>query len=121
MAELSMDFPSAASTIPAGSLIRVFGLLADFLLLRDGQTRIDAEVFVAWLRKHQHADQALRIESSPPLLDAIRAMLTEGHGELADRFEAMDEALLRLCEPPGAFATVARAVRPDLALRVLRA
>lgn len=121
MSESSTDPHFEASTIPAGSLIRLLGLLADFLLLRDGQIRIDLDAFVAWLRKHQHADQAERIESSPALVDAIRDMLAEGHGELADRFEAMDEALLRLCEPPGAFAAIMRAARPDLALRVLRA
>lgn len=121
MSASSLDSHFEANTIPAGSLIRLLGLLADFLLLRDGQIRIDLDAFVAWLRTHQHADQADRIESSPALVDAIGDMLAEGHGELADRFEAIDEALLRLCEPPGAFAAIVRAARPDLALRVLRA
>ncbi len=120
MSELITDPHPEANAIPAGSLVRLLGLLADFLLLRDGQVRIDLEAFVVWLRTHEHADQAERIESSPALLDAIREMLAEGHGDLADRFEAIDEALLRLCQPPGAFAAIVRAARPDLALRVLR-
>lgn len=121
-----MSNPSVAPrdethALPAGFLVSLFGLLADFLCLREGQTRIDIYAFLAWLRAHRHADLAQHAESDPILLDAIRNALAEGHGELVTRLEAIDEALLRLCEPPGPFAAIARAARPDLALRILRA
>ena len=112
--------PADAEARPAGFLVSLFGLLADFLFLREGQTRIDLYAFLAWLRQHRHADQAQRIEADPILLEAVRNALAEGHGEIVTRLEALDEALLRLCEPPGPFAAVARAARPDLALRALR-
>lgn len=110
-----------ADPIPAGSLVSLFGLLADFLFLHEGQIRVDLLGFLSWLRRHRHAEQASRIESDPALLEAIGAALAEGHGELLTRLEALDEALLRLCEPPGPFAAIARAARPDLALRILHA
>ncbi|MBS0516579.1 MAG: hypothetical protein JSS16_14035 [Proteobacteria bacterium] len=120
MTQQTMPTPPEADARPAGFLVNLFGLLADFLFLREGQTRIDLYAFLAWLRRHQHADQAQRIEADPALLDAIRNALAEGHGEIITRLEAIDEALLHLCEPPGPFATVARTARPDLALRALR-
>lgn len=121
MPDTSTTAHAGTGAIPAGSLVSLFGLLADFLFLREGQTRIDLYAFLHWLRRHRHADQAQRIESDPILLDAIRIALAEGHGELVTRLEAIDEALLRFCVPPGTFAAIARAARPDLALKVLDA
>jgi len=121
MSDPSPQPPATAGSIPAGTLVSLIGSLADFLSLREGQTKIDVSEFVAWLRKHRHTDEVRRIESDPVMLLAIRNTLDVGHGELVTRLEAIDEALLRLCVPPGAFAAIAHAARPDLALKVLGA
>lgn len=103
---------------PAGTLATAFGLLADFLVLREGQTNVDLVEFIEWLRRHDHAELAQRIQSNPTIFEAFRRIFQEGHGQLVTRLEFLDEGLVLLCGTDGAFALVANALRPDLSAKV---
>lgn len=108
----------AEDATPAGIVVAAVGLLADFLALRDGQTKIDLVEFIDWLRQHDHPDLAHRIRSNPALFDAFLLAFAEGHGQLHERINFLDEGLILLCGTDGAFAAIAKALRPNLAAKV---
>jgi len=106
------------SRIPAGIVATAIGLLADFLVLRDGQTRVDLVEFIDWLHSHDHPELGRRIESDSALHAAFQAAFDEGHGDLATRLEFLDEGLILVCGTDGALARIAQTLRPDLAVKV---
>jgi hypothetical protein len=103
---------------PAGIVATAMGFLADFLVLREGQTNVDLSEFVDWLRRHDHRELAQRILSDPAIFSAFERAFTEGHGEIATKLEFLDEGLILLCGTEGILAEVARSLRPDLAAKV---
>ena len=103
---------------PAGIVATAMGFLADFLVLREGQTNVDLVEFVDWLRRHDHREFAQRIQSDPEIFSAFQRAFAEGHGEIATKLEFLDEGLILLCGTDGILAGVARSLRPDLAAKV---
>lgn len=110
----------ARNVVPAGIVATAVGLLADFLVLREGQTKVDLIEFIDWLRSHDHPEFAQRIQSDPAVFDAFHQTLQEGHGQLITRLEFLDEGLILLSGTDGPFSAIAKALRPDLAVKVHR-
>lgn len=97
----------------AGAFATLIGLVCNFKAERSSGS-LDA--FIVWLQEKHHDDVAAAIQRDANLVESLRALFATNHAELMDRIGRLDEAMSAVAAHVGTFSSVARSLRPNLAL-----
>jgi len=98
------------------SFAAIVGLMSNFSSERGHQDVLEIKDFVEWLRDHGHNEVLSAIEKSAQVSVSIKAILAEGHKELAARLGAIDASLAVLSANQGPFSSLAMSLSPRDAL-----
>lgn len=111
------------------SISSAFGLLATFLQERrerkEAQEQATVRDYTEWLRRREHTEALVMLESNHQLSQAIQHLLMTGHDELLERFDHLEAMLNLILGSTTEWGELARSIDPnaglsDQALDILR-